>query len=91
MSCCGQTQPIEQEQNTTDLNVINGIQPPSTPIKEPTIDYIFKFIIIGNFSVGKTCLLLQFEQGTFTTEYTPTIGVEFGTKVVKLHDTTIKL
>ena len=89
MNCCGQSQPIEE--SPADLNIIDTTQDASKPIKDTSIEYIFKFIIIGNFSVGKTCLLLQFEQGTFNTEYTPTIGVEFGTKVVEINDKTIKL
>ena len=44
--------------------------------KKPKLDYI----IIGNSSVGKTCILNRFIDGTFSEEYQNTIGVEFGSK-----------
>jgi len=41
-------------------------------------DYLLKFIIIGDSSVGKSCLLLQFTEKRFRHQFDPTIGVEFG-------------
>ena len=45
-------------------------------------EYIFKYIIIGDSGVGKSCLLLQFLENSFKPNHEATIGVEFGTKVV---------
>lgn len=45
-------------------------------------EYIFKYIIIGDSGVGKSCILLQFLEGTFKQNHEATIGVEFGTKVI---------
>lgn len=46
-------------------------------------DYLFKFILIGDSTVGKTCILTRFVDGWFKAESDPTIGVEFGSKVLK--------
>jgi small GTP-binding protein len=46
-------------------------------------DYLFKFILIGDSTVGKTCILTRFVDGWFKAESDPTIGVEFGSKIIK--------
>ena len=54
-------------------------------------DYLFKYIIIGDASVGKSNLLLRFAYGEFREEYQVTIGVEFGAKNVKIKDQTYRI
>lgn len=56
-----------------------------------SFSYCFKFIIVGESSVGKTSLLLKFTDNTFSTQHDMTIGVEFGSKLVKVSNHTIKL
>ena len=54
--------------------------------------YIFKFIIVGDSSVGKSCLLLQFTDNRFKQAHDLTIGVEFGARTLTIDKTTnIKL
>jgi Ras-related protein Rab-2A len=53
--------------------------------------YLFKFIIIGNTGVGKSCFLLQFTDQRFQHNYDMTIGVEFGSRTIDLDDKVIKL
>ncbi|KAJ1920035.1 Ras- protein Rab-2A [Mycoemilia scoparia] len=48
--------------------------------------YLFKFIIIGDTGVGKSCLLLQFTEQQFTHTHELTIGVEFGAKLLELKE-----
>ena len=50
--------------------------------------YIFKFIIVGESSVGKSCLLLQFLDNRFKDAHDLTIGVDFGSKTVACKDGT---
>jgi len=50
-----------------------------------------KFILIGNSGVGKSCMLYQFMENTFTDSIEPTIGIEFGTKMMKIKDKKIRL
>lgn len=54
-------------------------------------NYLFKFIIVGDAAVGKSCLLLQFTDKRFRAEHDMTIGVEFGHRVVEIDDQKIKL
>jgi len=53
--------------------------------------YLFKYIIIGESNVGKSCLMLQFTDNKFKQENDPTIGVEFGSKTIASKGKTIKL
>ena len=39
--------------------------------------FLFKYIVIGDSGVGKSCLLLQFTDHKFQTVHEVTIGVEF--------------
>eukprot|EP00667_Euglena_gracilis_P019229 EG_transcript_20574 len=54
-------------------------------------DYLFKYIIIGDSGVGKSCLLLQFTDKRFEPVHDLTIGVEFGARMVTLGDKQVKL
>ena len=44
------------------------------------IKYVYKYIIIGNPSVGKSCILEWFLHNKYNGEYNLTVGVEFGAK-----------
>lgn len=46
--------------------------------------YTLKFIIVGDSSVGKSCLLLQFTDKRFKLAHDITIGVEFGSRLVAI-------
>lgn len=47
-------------------------------------NYLFKYIVIGDTGVGKSCLLLQFTDHRFQPEHDLTIGVEFGARMVTI-------
>ena len=49
-------------------------------------NYLLKYIIIGDPSVGKSNLLMKFAHNKFTEEYQTTIGVEFGAKNIQIKD-----
>ena len=63
--------------NLTDLSTIN-----------PEYDDLFKLLLIG---VGKSCLLLQFADDTYTESYISTVGVDFKIRIIELEGKTIKL
>jgi len=54
-------------------------------------NYLFKYIIVGDAGVGKSCLLLQFTDKRFRAEHDMTIGVEFGHRIIDWDDEKIKL
>lgn len=59
--------------------------------QDESFDYIFKFIIIGDAGVGKSCILHQFVEGKYKKSSSHTIGVEFGSKILQVGNSRIKL
>lgn len=53
--------------------------------------FLFKYIIIGDSGVGKSCLLLQFTDKRYREKHEVTIGVEFGAKTLAVNKNNIKL
>ncbi|XP_034252966.1 ras-related protein Rab-4B [Thrips palmi] len=54
-------------------------------------DYLFKFLVIGSAGAGKSCILHQFIESKFKDNSSHTIGVEFGSKIVKVGGKSVKL
>ena len=54
-------------------------------------DYLFKMIIIGNSGVGKSCLMHRVTTNEFSEDHEVTVGVEFGSLLVKMDETVLKL
>ena len=54
-------------------------------------DQLFKFVIVGNSSVGKSSLLLRFADDQFSENYMTTIGVDFRFKTLNINQKNIKL
>eukprot|EP01103_Thecamoeba_quadrilineata_P018581 TRINITY_DN7122_c0_g1_i1.p1 TRINITY_DN7122_c0_g1~~TRINITY_DN7122_c0_g1_i1.p1 ORF type:complete len:205 (+),score=25.84 TRINITY_DN7122_c0_g1_i1:18-632(+) len=66
--------------------------PANTPAAQKLpYKYLFKYIIVGDTAVGKSCLLLQFTDNRFQAVYDLTIGVEFGSKTVTIEQNQVKL
>ena len=47
---------------------------------------VFKYIIVGDSGVGKTCLMRQFNESRFDAGHEMTIGVECQERILQLHD-----
>lgn len=47
--------------------------------------YLLKLIIVGDSSVGKSAMLTQFLHGCFSGHNYPTVGAEFGSKVIPIN------
>lgn len=46
-------------------------------------DYLLKIVLVGDATVGKSCLLLRFCDRRFRQDHAATIGVEFGCRVLE--------
>lgn len=54
-------------------------------------DFLFKLIIVGDSAVGKSCLMQRVTTNEFLEDHEVTVGVEFGTLIVKLESQVFKL
>jgi len=66
---------------------------PPKPAATQTLPYkhLFKYIIVGDTAVGKSCLLLQFTDKRFQPVHDLTIGVEFGSRTITIEGNQVKL
>ena len=62
-----------------------------TDAADQNFDYMFKLLIIGNSSVGKTSFLFRYSDDSFTSSFVSTVGIDFKVKTVHHHDKRIKL
>ncbi|XP_026198052.1 ras-related protein Rab-3C isoform X1 [Anabas testudineus] len=58
---------------------------------DQNFDYMFKLLIIGNSSVGKTSFLFRYADDAFTSAFVSTVGIDFKVKTVYKNDKRIKL
>lgn len=59
--------------------------------RDEVYDYVCKVILIGDMSVGKSNLLSRLISNEFNQSTKPTLGVEFGTKIIVSNGKKIKL
>lgn len=71
--------------NQRMLNAIGG------RLDGDTFDMLFKVVVIGDCSVGKTCVVQRFKAGTYVERHGNTIGVDFSMKTVVVEGKKIKV
>ncbi|XP_023071641.1 ras-related protein Rab-43 isoform X3 [Piliocolobus tephrosceles] len=47
-------------------------------------DFLFKLVLVGDASVGKTCVVQRFKTGAFSERQGSTIGVDFTMKTLEI-------
>jgi small GTP-binding protein len=52
---------------------------------------VIKVIVLGSANVGKSALMERYVEGTFTGKRMPTLGTNFRTKILEIHDTSVVL
>jgi Ras-related protein Rab-2A len=63
-------------------------------ITDKTLSYhdsLFKIIIIGDSGIGKSCVLKRLVENEFKDDHDVTVGVEFGSYLVRVQDKVLKL
>lgn len=58
---------------------------------DSNFDYMFKILIIGNSSVGKTSFLFRYADDSFTSAFVSTVGIDFKVKTVFRNGKRVKL
>lgn len=51
---------------------------------DDSYDFLYKIVLLGDMSVGKTCILSRYMKAMFPRDVRNTIGVEFATRTVAL-------
>eukprot|EP00349_Pseudokeronopsis_sp_Brazil_P001962 CAMPEP_0202959430 /NCGR_PEP_ID=MMETSP1396-20130829/3620_1 /ASSEMBLY_ACC=CAM_ASM_000872 /TAXON_ID= /ORGANISM="Pseudokeronopsis sp., Strain Brazil" /LENGTH=175 /DNA_ID=CAMNT_0049677979 /DNA_START=12 /DNA_END=539 /DNA_ORIENTATION=+ len=54
-------------------------------------DSLFKIIIIGDSGIGKSCVLKRLVENEFKEDHDVTVGVEFGSYLIRIEDKILKL
>ena len=72
--------------NSINNSSLNNVSPP-----KKDYDFIFKLVLIGDTSVGKSCILTRYADDQFTENYVTTIGVDFRFKTMIVMDKIIKV
>lgn len=57
----------------------------------PQPEYVFKLIVIGDSAIGKSCLMHRMCHNEFVDDHEVTVGVEFGSLLVKIENIAFKL
>ena len=52
---------------------------------------MLRLLIVGNSSVGKTCLLRRFSEGAYSETFIPTVGIDFAVKNINIDNKVIKV
>ena len=60
-------------------------------LKEQDFDFNFKFLMLGNQGVGKSCFLVRYTQHSYTVATPATVAVESSFRAVVRNDKKIKL
>lgn len=76
-----------------------GLEPEPQPFINPKLPNfhvageitLYKILLIGNHSVGKTSLLLRYTEDTFSSLFMPTIGIDFKIRTMTIGQKQIKL
>ena len=58
---------------------------------EDNYDFLFKVVVIGDSTVGKTSLLERLRDGTFNEHHSCTIGVDFIVKTLQVDTKRVKV
>lgn len=54
-------------------------------------DFLFKLVLVGDASVGKTCVVQRFKTGVFSERQSSTIGVDFTMKTLEIQGKRVKV
>ena len=77
---------VELETREVMLARLNKMPHELLDSKTPNQDFLFKLIVIGDSAVGKSCLMHRVCTNEFIEDHEVTVGVEFGTLLIRLQE-----
>ena len=60
-------------------------------MQNPEVSQMFKMILYGGQEVGKSSILQNFTDKKFDSNYSPTIGIEFGSRTLEVNGEKVKI
>uniref|UniRef100_K7FXM1 small monomeric GTPase n=1 Tax=Pelodiscus sinensis TaxID=13735 RepID=K7FXM1_PELSI len=75
----------------TQMASANDTRQAQKDAADQNFDYMFKLLIIGNSSVGKTSFLFRYADDSFTSAFVSTVGIDFKVKTVYRNEKRVKL
>ncbi|OMJ93914.1 hypothetical protein SteCoe_2963 [Stentor coeruleus] len=86
---------IEERKNIAsdieDINVPIIVTEPVTTSESKDYDNLFKLLLVGNATTGKSSILYRFCDDIFSENYISTIGVDFKIKTLEIKNKIVKL
>lgn len=64
---------------------------PSSKVAMASWDFLSKFVLVGDVGTGKSSLLVQLTDQRFLADPDPTVGVEFGSYIVDIPETSERI
>ena len=89
--CCVMKNRYFKHDDVTFQMAVSGGQSWQRDAADQNFDYMFKLLIIGNSSVGKTSFLFRYADDSFTSAFVSTVGIDFKVKTVFRQDKRVKL
>lgn len=74
-----------------NVGYVSNSEKGNKDVLDQSFDYMFKLLIIGNSSVGKTSFLFRYADDSFTSAFVSTVGIDFKVKTVFRQDKRVKL
>lgn len=68
-----------------------GMAGPGPGDPDEHYDFLFKLVLVGDASVGKTCVVQRFKTGAFSERQSSTIGVDFTMKTLEIQGKRVKV
>jgi small GTP-binding protein len=53
--------------------------------------YVFKIVVLGDYAVGKTCIIKRYIENTFEEDYKASIGVDISSHVMEVGENRVQL
>ena len=81
---------LEEKENEMNLNIFQKQKLKLSPRDKGSI-YKFKFVLVGDASVGKSCIIRRYVMNKFSSINEVTIGMDISTKILKIDDVIVQL
>eukprot|EP01124_Arcella_intermedia_P018785 TRINITY_DN25922_c0_g1_i1.p1 TRINITY_DN25922_c0_g1~~TRINITY_DN25922_c0_g1_i1.p1 ORF type:complete len:206 (+),score=43.52 TRINITY_DN25922_c0_g1_i1:51-668(+) len=90
-NCLNDEKNTEEQDDSRGLIKNNTTTSPTPQSPNSEYDCLFKVLLIGDSSVGKTSICTRFTDNTFTDNFIATLGVDFKIRTITIGDKKVRL